>query len=163
MAQSQEITELPAALIAQFAGMVSSVPDYETSGAEGLISTILNAQTLDDVDAPWTTGRALPVGRSLTITGISKVKSDYSGGLGFYLVIEQTYPSTGETEEYTTGAVAVVAQLVKYHQLGELPVVGTIVEVESRNIDGGKSQHFQLDKADTIRARKIFAEKGLFQ
>lgn len=153
MTSNTEVTELPEAVLKQFAGMVGIIPDFEAGGGEQILAAILSGKTLGDIDAPWTGGRAIPVGPMLFITEVAKAASDYEGGLPFYLVVTTVLPSTGETREYSAGGTMVVAQLVKAHSLGELPIAGTVVEVPIKSRPGQTAQHFAVDRDETDRLR----------
>lgn len=153
MSESTEVVELPEALIRQFAQMVTVIPDYEPGGGEKIYEQILSAKTLGDIDAPWSGGRNIPVGPMLYVTELAKAPSDYSGGLPFYLVVTTIMPSSGELKEYSVGATAVVAQLVKAHSLDELPIAGTIIETDIKRRPGQKAQHFKVDRDETDRVR----------
>lgn len=157
MTQSTEVAEVSPALLAQFAGMVTIVPDFEAGGGEGIIEQILNAKTLGDIDAPWKGGRKIPVGPMLYITDIAKSPSDYAGGLPFFLVVTTVLPSSGEVKEYTAGGTMVVAQLVKTYSLGEFPIAGAIVETPLKNRPGQLAQHFAVDREETDRVRAMYA------
>lgn len=158
MTQSTEVAELPRELIAQFAEMVTIVPDFEPGGGADIIKQLLAATNLAELDAPWKGGRNAPIGPMLYVTGISKSPSDFPGGLPFYLVAECVYPESGEIKEYSIGGTMVVAQLVRALVLDEFPLAGVIVEKELKNRPGQSAQHFAVSVEDTDRVRKAMAK-----
>lgn len=159
MTEVAEVSEFSPALIAQFAEMVTVIPDVESSGAEGIIAAILNSTSLDDLDAPWTTKREIPVNRILFFSGIAKAPSEHAAGLPFYLVIDTFLPGSGEIKQYTCGAAPVVAQLVRAHCNNLFPFAGQIIEVESRRVPGQKSKHIELSKEDQKMMLDLIKER----
>lgn len=157
MAESTEVMILPDAVIKQFAAMVTVIEDYEPGDGSQIIEQILSAKGLGDLDAPWKGGRKAPIGRPLWITGIKKAPSDFVGGLPFFLVLTCVAPNSGEVTEYTAGGTSIVAQLVRAHTLGEFPIAGTIIEVESKRNPGSKPQHFEVSAEDTAYLRETLA------
>jgi hypothetical protein len=87
-----------------------------------ILEQLANAGQLGDLDAPWRSdGLGEYIGERLVVTGIRKAASDFVGGLPWFLVVEAGLQSTGEKVTFTTGAVSVVAQLVKAWSMGRIP------------------------------------------
>lgn len=107
-----------------YEAMIESVPEAGGDGFESILEAIAMAQDARELDAPWrSNGLDELANVPLVVTGIRKMPSDYPGGLPWFLVIDGAVRATGERVTVTTGAVSVVAQLVKAHQLGAFPLV----------------------------------------
>lgn len=159
MTESTDVAELPPALVAQFVNMVTLIPDAEPGDGADLVAQILGATTLHEVDAPWNGGRKAPIGPLLSVVAVTKSPSDYPGGLPFYLVLDHQTSPEATVKQFTVGGTMVVAQMVKFHELDEFPVVGTIVETPLKNRPGQSAQHWATDHEETARVRAAF-KKG---
>lgn len=138
---------LPAALVETYAALLDSVPDAGGDGMAGILEAIAEAGDLDDLDAPWRSGGlGAYVGTPLTLTGLRKMPSDYAGGLPWFLVVEGAVTATGEKITVTTGAVSVVAQLVKAWQLGRFPLRVIPRQSARPNAAGNFPQHLEIDR-----------------
>lgn len=111
-------------VIDAYEAMIESVPEAGQDGFEGILEAIALAGDWRALDAPWrSSGMTELANQALVVTGIRKMPSDYPGGLPWFLVIDGANMATGERIAVTTGAVSVVAQLVKAHQLDLFPLV----------------------------------------
>lgn len=160
MTESTEVAEFSPALIAQFAEMVTVVPDAAAGDGEGIIAAILGGTTLDDLDAPWTTKREIPTNRILFFAGVAKAPSEYDGGLPFYLLVDTFLPGSGEVKQFTCGAAPVVAQLVQAYVNNLFPFAGQVIEVESKRFTGRTSKHIEVSKEDTKMMHDLIKERG---
>lgn len=136
---------LSAAVAERFHEMASMIPDAASGGMENIIAAIFEAETANDLEAPWTGGaRKLPLGVPIKIMGISKTASDYKASLGFYLVLDCVVLHNGEVVEYVTGSISIVAQLVKAHSLNLFPLVCQAVEAAKPSKNGTMPQHLEI-------------------
>jgi hypothetical protein len=123
-------------VVEAYEAMIATVPEAGGEGFEGILAAIALATDVADLDAPWRAeGLKAFVNAPIRVTGIRKMPSDYAGGLPWFLIIDGAIKATGETVAITTGAVSVVAQLVKAWQLGSYPldVIPRIATRASRN------------------------------
>ena len=132
-------------VIEAYEAMIASVPDAGGDGFESILAAIALASAPSQLDAPWrSTGLAGFANTPLVVTGIRKMPSDFPGGLPWFLIIDAANLLTGEVVSITTGAVSVVAQLVKAWSLDAFPlrVVPRIAERPSAN--GYFPQHLEI-------------------
>lgn len=123
-------------VIAAYTAMIEQVPEAGQDGFDGILASIAQAKGIHDLDAAWrSTGLEALRNRTIRVLGIRRMPSDYPGGLPWFLVIDAADVLTGETVAITTGAVSVVAQLVKAHQLDAFPmdVIPRVAERPSRS------------------------------
>lgn len=108
--------------VAAFAAMAIDIPEAGGDGFDSLLAQIINAEDASDLDAPWRSdGLTAYLGAPLRIDALRRMASEYDGGLPFFLIVEAANLQTGERITLTTGAVSVVAQLVKAWSLGAIP------------------------------------------
>ena len=106
-----------------FMTMLLAVPEPAEDAAARIVGSILKAQTVEDLDKPWDSeGMRDLLGEVVQIQSISRRPSEFGNGLGAYLGCECVVESTGEGMFVTTGSVSIVAQLVRAHALGKLPL-----------------------------------------
>lgn len=110
-------------IVTAYESMLASVPDAGGNGLDGILEAIARATRVTDLDSPWRTA-GLEAYRNvrLRVTGIRKLPSDYTGGLAWFLVIDAAIAQTGELVTITTGALSVVAQLVKAWSMDTFPL-----------------------------------------
>jgi hypothetical protein len=110
---------------------VRGIPADDGSGAERIVAQLLDAATIDDLNAPWegTATRNL-AGRRLAIRGITQRPSSFDDGAGVFLVADAVDAKTGEPAVFTTSALSVVIQLCRAWQLGLFPVIAEVVVAE---------------------------------
>lgn len=132
--------------IAAFAAMASDIPESGGDGMEGIIAQLLQAEDATDLDAPWRAdGLTAYLGRRLRIDGLRRMPSEFDGGLPFFLIVEAADLETGEKVTLTTGAVSVVAQLVKAWDLGSIPGWRVIPrQAERASSSGYYPQHLEV-------------------
>lgn len=154
MSESTEIEQVSEATVVEkvspavreFAKMATAIPAQDPDAAvDNILATILGAGSLDDLDAPWRTDDlAQLMGHPLVLTDIKRMDSDFSDGLGVYLVVKGAVKNTGEDITFTTGSVSVVAQLVKAYLAGWWPLECKVVESERPSKNGYKPHHIEL-------------------
>ena len=117
--------------------LAGAIPGDDGNGAERIVTQLLDAQTIDDLNAPWegTSGRNL-AGKRLAIRRVTQRPSQFSDGAGIFLVADAVDANTGEPAVFTTSALSVVIQLARVHQLGLFPVIAE-VEVAERPTERG--------------------------
>lgn len=111
-------------IVRDFAAFVEAIPEADdTDGGLQIAGRILDAQSPEQLNAiaELPDGRDV-AGRILVVHSVSRRKSDYDGGLGWYLDVESVDASTGELVRFQTGATSVVAALAKAHHEGWLPL-----------------------------------------
>lgn len=138
-------TILPPAVVESYEAMIADVPEAGADGFASILAALALATDPADLDAPWRSqGLGDLVNVPVRVTGIRKMPSDYPGGLPWFLVIDGAIIETGETVAVTTGAVSVVAQLVKAHQLGAFPLDVIPRQSERPSRSGYFPQHLEV-------------------
>jgi len=124
---------------------VRGIPGDDGSGAERIITQLLDATSIDDLNAPWegTASRNL-AGKRLTIRGITQRPSQFEDGAGIFLVADAIDTKTGEAAVFTTSAVSVVIQLARAYQLGLFPVIADVVVAERPTERGFYPIHLRI-------------------
>ena len=142
-------SDAPAKLSAEAAErvrvIVALIPGDDGNGAERIVTQLLEAQTIDDLNAPWggTSGRAL-AGKRLAIRGITKRPSSYEDGAGVFLVADAVDAKTGEQATFTTSSLSTVIQLSRCHQLGLFPVIADVIVAERPTARGFYPYHLNI-------------------
>ncbi len=143
-ATSQEIVIRPE-VVAQFASMAMAIPDAEGSGSERILLAILQAESWDELDAPWSTEKAEAMYNiEQDVYEIMRRPSSYAGGLGMFLVVRAREAVNGRELVWTTGSISVVAQLVKAYLLGALPLRVILTRSDRPTENGYYPQHLQV-------------------
>lgn len=136
---------LPAQVVASYEAMIADVPEAGADGFASILASIALATDVADLDAPWRSqGLGDLVNQRVVVTGIRKMPSDYAGGLPWFLVMDGALVDTGETVAVTTGAVSVVAQLVKAHNLDAFPLVVIPRQADRPSRSGFYPQHLEV-------------------
>jgi hypothetical protein len=127
----------------QFVAMLQLVPEPDDDATARIVASILGAETAEELDAAWDAeGMRDMVDQMLIVKAVHKLPSTYTGGLGVFLVCRCEMPGLGEEMILTTGSVSIVAQLVKAHTAGWLPITVVPRKAESRN--GYFPMHLEL-------------------
>lgn len=139
----------PAALrpeiVASYESMLASVPDAGDAGFERILEAIANAQDKTELDAPWrSSGLEELADIPLTVRGITKIPSDFPGGLPWFLVVDAVNEESGEALTITTGAVSVVAQLTKAWAMGAFPLRVKAVVAQRPSKSGYYPVHLEV-------------------
>jgi hypothetical protein len=142
---SSEVAPISEELRARVVAAVEGIPGDDGSGAENIIRQLLDAATIDDLNAPWegTSGRNMN-GKRLEIRGVTQRPSSFAEGAGIFLVADATDTKTGEPATFTTSALSVVIQLARAHQLGLFPVIADIVVAERPTARGFYPYHLRI-------------------
>lgn len=134
------------ALVA-YEAMLADVPEAGQQGYDRILASLAGATSLEDLDAPWRSrGGEQFLGQRLVIHGISKMPSDFRGGLPWFLVVDAELSDGGGDATFTSGSVNVVAQLVRAHALGLFPVEAVLVESDRPTAAGYTVQHLVFPK-----------------
>lgn len=136
---------IPAALLAQLEDAVKLVPTENGAGMEGMLSRLLAATSIADLNKPWesTSGRLL-AGRTLSIRGIIQRPSTFAGGVTIFLVVDSVDMKTGEEVTWTTSAIMTVMQLVMAYKLGFFPLTAEVVVAERPTAGGFYPYHLNV-------------------
>lgn len=129
-----------------FAQMAAGIPEADDSEAyESILTQLLAAGSVDQLNAPWDTDAVDKIaGHQIRVDEITRRPSDFAGGLGMYLVCKGVDQGTGERVTLTTGAVSVVAQLVRAYFIGGLPIVARWVVGDPSPRTGRRPQHLEI-------------------
>ena len=124
---------------------VRGIPGDDGGGAERIITALLDATSIDDLNAPWdgTSSRNL-AGRRLAIRGITQRPSQFEDGAGIFLVADAVDAKTGEPAVFTTSAVSVVIQLARAWHLGLFPLIADVVVAERPTERGFYPIHLRI-------------------
>ena len=133
------------AIVEAYESMIATVPEAGQDGFERILEVIAQANNVADLDAAWRSrGMEELAGIPLTIRGIKKMPSDFESGLPWFLVVDGVNEVTGEPVTVTTGAVSVVAQLVKAWSMGAFPIRVRPVVAERPSRSGYYPQHLEV-------------------
>ena len=127
--------EADSALPAQvFATMLDAIPWGGEAGETFFIDSLANAEDLEGLEAPWdATNWGDLEGVPVLVKSLKRMPSDKGGGFGIYLIVDAEDTESGARLTLVTGSSAVLAQLVRAHALGLLPVrCALIVGKETR-------------------------------
>lgn len=132
--------------LALFAQMAVNIPEANDDEAyEEIVLTLLGAEGLDGLNAPWDTDASEKLsGKRLKIEEITRRPSDFAGGLGMYLVCKGIVLDNGEKFTWSTGSVAIVAQLARAHFLNAFPVIAELIIAETTTAKGYRPQHMKI-------------------
>lgn len=120
--KSQTVVPAAQKAAAQFAQMLTAIPPIDTEGlADDILLSILNADTLDALNASGTYPTDDLDQKILEIESIERGESTIDGGLGWYLLVHAVLIESGEAITFSTGSRTICAQLVKAFTMGELP------------------------------------------
>jgi len=139
--------------LAAFEAMIVDVPEAGGEAFESILGSIIRGNDVLDLDAPWrSAGLEELVNVPIVVLAIRKMPSDYQGGLPWFLVVDYADAGTGELSTFTTGAVSVVAQLVKAWAMGALPLACTLRQSERPSRAGYYPQHLEIARRQPARA-----------
>lgn len=150
-----EVLDATPGLRQVFLAMLMEVPDPPDDATARIVAQILEAGSVEELDRPWDAeGMRELANTVIRVESVHKMPSDYANGLGTYLVCHCVQPELGEKFVLTTGSVSIVAQLVRAHAQGWLPldVVPRMAEKPSKN--GYFPMHLELVRR---RTRKVTA------
>lgn len=127
-AEGGEVAEYSPAVLAKVRALVAAIPGDDGSGGERIVTQLLDATTVDDLNAPWegTSGRNL-AGKRLSIRGLAQRPSSFEGGAGVFLVVDAADAKTGDATTFTTSSIAVVLQLAQAYAMGMFPLICEVV------------------------------------
>ncbi|HVD03197.1 MAG TPA: hypothetical protein VNF75_03555 [Candidatus Dormibacteraeota bacterium] len=131
--------------------LAAAIPDAEGSdgdGAERIAEALFDASSPEELDQPWDSrDLSALLNVPVRITAVRKAPSDYAHGPGFYLILDLVELETGEKLTATTGAVSVMAQVVKAAAAGWVPLSVVLREAQRPTKAGYKPQHLEVLKA----------------
>lgn len=128
-----------------FASMVTLIPGESEDDWTSIFRQILDAERWDQLNTPWEASKVAEIaGETLIINSAKRRPSDFSDGLGFFLVLDCTVRRTGEQLTIVTGSVAVVAQIVKAYSMGLMPLVVQFVVAKRKTKKGYNPHHLHV-------------------
>lgn len=132
-------------VLRRFADMARVLPIAEEDASMSIVSQILNASTVEELDAPWkdTDGEAL-IGVTFEAQTVTVHTSDFTEGLGVFLRVEGVRLDNREAISFSTGSVSTVAQLVRAYTLNAYPFVAQIVKAERATKRGYFPLHLKI-------------------
>lgn len=118
------VAVLSPATAERFRDMLITLPVGDGSQAtEQIISALLAAVDVDSLNAPWEGGDIDPLlGKTIVIDTVQVWKSDYADGIGAFLRLEGADAETGEAVGFTTGSLAIVAQITAAYVNDLMPI-----------------------------------------
>lgn len=143
-----------------FMKLLEQVPEPSDDVSAKIVLEILQAQNLEDLDRPWDVeGMRDHVDSILRVKAVTRMPSDYVGGLGWYLVCQVDQPEIGEEFTLTTGSVSIVAQLVRAHCAGWLPLQVVVRKSKKPTRKGYWPMHLELVRR-AGRARAVVIDQA---
>lgn len=144
-ASAEVATITDKALLQRFAEMAVMIPAQEGSGAEAILTQILDATSWEDLDSPWEASPLEDVlNRELVLESAKRLPSTFGGGLGLYLVLTLRDRRTGETFTKTTGSISVVGQVCAAYAKGWMPIGVVWLRAERPSANGFYPQHLRI-------------------
>lgn len=143
---------IPEHMLDQVLRAIEAVPAEGGGGVEGILSQLLAATSMDDLNAPWagTSGREL-AGRRLRIESIIRRPSQFEDGPAVFLVAHCADAKTGDKITMTTSALAVIIQLAMAHNLGWMPLLADVVVAEKPTERGYYPYHLTVLAVNNTR------------
>lgn len=134
------------AILGQFRTWAAAITaGGEDTATMAILATLAAASDPAALDAPWsTTGTDELLGRVIVVTDLKRMPSDYTQGLGFFLVATGHDPESGEAITFTSGSVGVAGQLVKAHHEGWLPLKCELVRSVRPTKNGYYPEHLRV-------------------
>jgi hypothetical protein len=150
----REVVELPPALLRQFAEMAAVIPEAEPDGGASLIEAIFNAGSEQELSSRFgTASEDEMLNREIIVNRIERMPSDYRDGLGIFLVIHFYDTKTQRPGTFTSGSMAVLAQLVRAYAEGWLPLHCKLMKAEKKTKAGFYPHHLHVFKEQPARAK----------
>lgn len=145
-ARQTSITASPEVIREEFLKMILVVPEMEGDGGANIIAQVLAGGSVMDSNDIWQTGDSDKlIGVELEIRAINRFASDFDEGNGWFFLVEAINRKTGELVRFSNGSQTVMAQLVKAHLGGELPIIAVIEQAKVRKGHTGKPpQHLRV-------------------
>lgn len=143
--QASELATLPEALMRQFSELAMMLPETESDGGASIIQAVLNTVDVQGLDNPWDAKEPEKLcGEWLIITEASRSISTYAEGLGVFLVVTAVREDSGEEIVFTTGSMAVVAQIVRAYTIGAIPLRAKMLMAERASKKGYFPMHLEI-------------------
>ena len=138
-------------MVQRWQELAAAIPDAEGSDGDGALriaEALFDASSPEELDQPWDSrDLSALLNMPVRIVGVRKAPSDYTHGPGFYLILDLVDLETGEKMAATTGAVGVMAQIVKAAAAGWIPLSVVLREAQRPTKAGYKPQHLEVLKA----------------
>ena len=132
-------------LVAQFSQMITIIPEPDGNAMESILAQVFGAATWENLSDPWEARTAEELaGKTILIESVTRHDSDIAGDLPFFLVMHGTEMRTGEKIAAPTGSLAIMAQLVRAHIAGWLPLFAQVIIAERPTKDGFRPHHLKF-------------------
>lgn len=144
--QSQ-ILEQNAPLRDRFHQLVAATPTADGDAWDSILGPLFDAEEIEDLDRPWRSeSLGKYIGRTFRFESIKMLPSDFTEGLGLYLVVEGVDTETGEKAVATTGSVSVMVQLMIANMRRWLPRDLVVCEAERPTKNGYRPLHLEVPR-----------------
>lgn len=141
---SQLLTAAQAAGV-DLRAMLALVPEADDDAMVAIIVQIVNAQSPEQLDAPWSaTGMERLDGQWISVRALKRMPSEYADGLGFYLIVDARIVETGEIVSVSTGSVSIIVQLLRANALGAFPLTVKPVIAAKPSANGFRPMHLEI-------------------
>lgn len=115
----------------QAKALIMGIPEAVDGDGSGLLSAILSANTLDELQEGQHLDSARDLaGRTIKVTELSRRESDLDSELGWYVIVRGVDLETNRPVQFSTSALGVVLPLAKLHSWGSLPAIVKITEAD---------------------------------
>lgn len=130
--------------MALFESMLSAIPEVSEDSYADILMQIAGAESAEDLDKAFD-GDSLRdfIGCHILVNSLKRAESDFTGGLGQFLIINFTRLDTGESLVATTGAVSIVAQLAVAFNKNMLPLRCMVIQKDKPTKNGFYPMHLK--------------------
>lgn len=125
--------------------LVEQVDEADDDTENRIVMQVLNAAEAEDVDAPWQARKLSDWdGEIVTVHSLKRMSSNLDADMPYYLVVHGVEGRTGKPVTATTSSKAVMAQLIKLHLLGALPLSVIPRRAERPTTRGFHPEHLEI-------------------
>lgn len=128
--------------------LIAGIPDADGDAEDRIIEALLNAQNIQDLNAPWQSG-SLGKYRDtvLTITDVSKLPSDKDQKMGYFLILRGTVRGSGEPFVASTSSHAIMAAITRLWLAQAIPVDVIPRKADKPSRNGFYPEHLEVVSA----------------
>lgn len=125
--------------------LVEQLDEADGDMENRIVMQVLSATDAEDVDAPWQSRKLSDWnGEIITVHTLKRMPSDLDADVPYYLVVQGVEGKTGKPVTATTSSKAVMAQLLKLHLLGALPLSVIPRKTERPTARGFYPEHLEI-------------------